>query len=91
MVVELPDELLVLLDQLCEQEILGDLGDRPLRLKIKKKTIQHQNVKLAAFSVSDAHGDTGAADPPAGTGEGAGVVQGLLPPLHLLSQGQDAQ
>ena len=32
-----------------------------------------------------------AADPPAGAGEGAGALQGLLQQIHHLPQGQDAE
>lgn len=41
--------------------------------------------------IADDQGDTGAAYPSAGAGEGTGVVQGLLQQVHHVPEGQDAE
>lgn len=52
-------------------------------------------MKTGAFiplaNIADDQGDTGAAYPPPGIGEGAGAVQGLLQQVHYLPERQDAE
>ncbi len=53
--------------------------------------MQSENLLREHLPFSDDRSDPGAADPPAGAGEGAGALQGFLQQIHHLSQGQDAE
>lgn len=59
--------------------------------EIRQHSWHITSLLITRTRIADDQGDTGAAYPSAGAGEGAGVVQGLLQQVHHVPEGQDAE
>lgn len=66
----------------------GRKDDRPTRYV---NIVGITSLLISRTRIADDQGDTGAAYPSAGAGEGTRVVQGLLQQVHHVPEGQDAE